>query len=129
MYEQRIEVHLVDGNSLAVRQITLRLSSLTRHRDTELRLLTNLPTRVRAGRIREAYRQRWTIENYLGQLARALNAEIQSLRYPGFVLATAGGTSLARYRGHTRAPTKPRPRRRFNGSRHVSTQKIIEARK
>jgi len=204
-YEQRIEIQLSDGSWQAVRRITVKLSSPTRDGDTEIHLLTNLPQRIRAGRISDAYRKRWTIENCFGHLSRALNAEIRTLCYPGaaglcfslalllfnlmslvrklllthgqysaryeisdvsyyyladeisrsqfamdemisssqwqvfaamplteftrFLKATAKGASLARYRKHARAPTKPPPKRRFDGSRHVSTQKILDARK
>lgn len=202
--EQRIEIQLADGSYETVRRITVKLSSPTRGGDGELHLLTNLPSRVRAGRISNAYRHRWTIENCFGDLSRALNAEIRTLCYPGaaglcfslalllynvmsfvrtlllehgqhserydtsdvsyyyladeiarsqfamdelitsrqwkvfasmsqaefnrFLKGTASAASLARYRKHARGPTKPRPKRRFDGSRHVSTHKIIEAR-
>jgi hypothetical protein len=204
VYEQPIQVQLADGSWRAVRRITVKLSGPTRDGDTEIHLLTNLPMRVRAGRISDAYRKRWTIENCFGHLSRALNAEIRTLCYPGaaglcfslalllfnlmslvrtlllkqgkysaryeitdvsyyyladeisrsqfamdelisrrqwsvfssmssaefaeFLRTTASGASLARYRKHVRGPTKPRPKRRYNGSRHVSTQKILEAR-
>lgn len=35
---------------------------------------------------------------------------------------------LKRYRKHARGPNKPRPKRKFTGSRHVATQAILEAR-
>ncbi|WP_182871486.1 transposase, partial [Rhodopirellula sp. JC639] len=205
VYEQRIEVQLPDGSWKMVRRITVKLSTPARDGDKELHLLTNLPTRVRAGRISTAYRRRWTIENCFGHLSRALNAEIRALCYPQaaglcfslalllfnvmscvrmlllkhgqyskryeisdvsyyyiadeisrsqfvmdelvasrqwkvfasmslaeftrFLRSTAAHASLARYRKHVRGPTKPKPKRRFTGSRHVSTQKILEARK
>ncbi len=205
VYEQRIEIQLADGSWRKVRRITVKLSRPTRDGDTEIHLLTNLPSRVRAVRISKAYRTRWTIENCFGHLSRALNAEIRALCYPGaavlcfslalllfnlmsfvrtlllklgqysdrynitdvsyyyladeisrsqfvmdelisrrqwsafasmpstefnkFLRATASNALLARYRKHVRGPTKPRPKRRFDGRRHVSTQKIIEPRK
>lgn len=35
---------------------------------------------------------------------------------------------LRRYRKHPRGPTKPTPKRKFTGSRHVATQQLLEAR-
>ena len=205
VYEQRIEVQLADGSWKTVRRVTVKLSSPTRDGDRELHLLTNLPARVRAGKISSAYRKRWTIENCFGHLSRALNAEIRTLGYPGaaglcfslalllfnvmslvrwlllkhgqysdryqiddvsyyyiadeilrsqfafdevisrqqwraiatmtskefarFLKQTAAQARLARYRKHIRGPTKPKPKRSFNGTRHVATQKLLEARK
>lgn len=205
VYEQRIEVQLADGSWKAVRRITVKLSTPTRDGDREIHLLTNLPSRVRAGKVSTAYRKRWTIENCFGHLSRALNAEIRTLAYPGaaglcfslalllfnvisfvrwmllkhgqysdryqivdvsyyyiadeisrsqfafdeaitrqqwkvfatmtlsqfarFLKQTAQQARLARYRKHIRGPTKPKPKRSFNGTRHVATQKFIEARK
>jgi predicted DNA-binding protein YlxM (UPF0122 family) len=204
VYEQRIEVQLVDGSWISVRRITVVLSDATRDGDSQLNLLTNLPARVGAGKISSAYRARWTIENCFGHLSRALNAEIRTLCYPGaaglcfslalllfnmmslvrwlllkhgqysdryeiedvsyyyiadeisrsqfafdevidqkqwrifgkmsssafasFLKQTASHAHLARYRKHIRGPTKPRPKRRFNGTRHVATQKLLDAR-
>lgn len=205
VYEQFIEIQLANGIWQEVRRVTVVLSSPTRNGDKELHLLTNLPGRVRAPRIGDAYQTRWTIENCFGHLSRALNAEIRTLCYPGaaglcfslamlvfnvmslvrtlllkhgqsseryeindvsyyyladeicrsqfamdelvtrqqwsafatmsatefaqFLRSTASTASLARYRKHARGPTKPRPKRRFNGTRHVATQKILETRK
>jgi hypothetical protein len=205
VYEQRIEVQLASGRWISVRRITVKLLSPTRDGDRELHLLTNLPSRVRAGKISSAYRKRWTIENCFGHLAKALNAEIQTLGYPGaaglcfslalllfnvmslvrwlvlkhgqlsdryqiddvsyyyiadeisrtqfafdemisrqqwrtlatmasnefarFLKQTAAQARLARYRKHVRGPTKSQPKRSFNGTRHVATQKLLEARK
>jgi len=205
VYEQCIEVQLSDGSWKKVRRITVKLSTPTRFGEKELHLLTNLPSRVRAGRISTAYRKRWTIENCFGHLSRALNAEIRELCYPGaaglcfslalllfnvmslvrmlllkhgqysdryeindvsyyyiadeisrsqfvmdelvtrrqwkslasmsnkefahFLRSTAASASLVHYRKHARGPTKPRPKRNYDGRRHVSTQSILEARK
>lgn len=205
VYEQRIEVRLADGNWKAIRRITVKLSSPTRDGDREIHLLTNLPARVRAGKVSTAYHKRWTIENCFGHLSKALNAEIRTLGYPGaaglcfslalllfnvmslvrwmllkhgqysdryqiddvsyyyiadeisrskftfdemitrqqwqvfanttsnefarFLTKTAKQARLARYRKHIRGPTKPKPKRSFNGTRHVAIQKVLEARK
>ncbi len=81
--EQRIEVQLADDSWKALRRITVRLSKPTRNGDTEIHILTNLPSSVPARRIANAYCNRWTIETCFGYLSQALNAEIRSLCYPG----------------------------------------------
>ena len=63
--------------------MTVKLKSPTRDGDITVTLLTNLPRTVSATTIADAYRQRWTIETCLGHLSRALNAEINTLCYPG----------------------------------------------
>lgn len=83
IFEQVIEVQLADGHWQKIRRITIRLTKPTRNGDTEIYLLSNLPKRVKASSIANAYQQRWTIENCFGHLSRALNAEIRALCYPG----------------------------------------------
>ena len=202
--EQEIEVKLPDGSWYRVRRVSVELKEATRKGDKTLHLLTNLPSSVTAAKISDSYRQRWTIETCLGHLAQSLNAEINTLAYPGaaglcfclaltlfnmmstiksqlranvhdtkskqpieisyyymaleiaasqagleiaidecywdrfsamstsefvrFFQATAGNAIPKRYRKHTRAPKKPPPRRRFTGSRHVASQKLIDQR-
>lgn len=86
VYEQEIEVLLPDGRWQSLRRITVKLSQPTRDGDMELHLLTNLPASVSAVVVADAYSQRWTIETCLGHLAQALNAEINTLAYPGAAL-------------------------------------------
>ncbi len=69
VYEQEIEVQLPDKSWVRVRRITVVLATPTRDGDTELHLLTNLPLRVSAQCVSEAYRGRWTIEVCLGKIA------------------------------------------------------------
>jgi len=86
VYEQEVEVTLPDGSWHRLRRITAKLVEPTRDGDTELHLLTNLPMSVSAVVIADAYAERWTIETCLGHLAQALNAEINTLAYPGAAL-------------------------------------------
>lgn len=86
VYEQEIEALMPDGSWARLRRITIQLAEPTRDDDTELHLLTNLPASVSAILIADAYRERWTIETCLGYLAQALNAEINTLAYPGAAL-------------------------------------------
>lgn len=80
--EEAIEVRLSDGTWKRVRRITIRLTKPTRDNQRVVHLLTNLPDSVSALTIADAYRHRWTIETCLGHLAKALNAEINTLAYP-----------------------------------------------
>jgi hypothetical protein len=86
VYEQQIEVLLPDGSWHRLRRITVKLLKPTRDGATELHLLTNLPASVSAVAIADAYAQRWTIETCLGHVSQALNAEINTLAYPGAAL-------------------------------------------
>jgi hypothetical protein len=86
VYEQEIEVFLPDGSWYRLRRITVALAEPTRDGDTQLHLLSNLRASVLAVAISEAYGNRWTIETCLGHVAQALNAEINTLAYPGAAL-------------------------------------------
>ncbi len=81
--ERDVEIKLPDGHWYRCRQVTIKLKKPTRNGDKTLILLTNLPRSVSAVKIANAYSQRWTIETCLGYLAQALNAEINTLCYPG----------------------------------------------
>lgn len=86
VYEQEVEARLPDGSWHRLRRITVKLVEATRDGDTELHLLTNLPASVLATTIADAYAERWTIETCLGHVSQALNAEINTLAYPGAAL-------------------------------------------
>lgn len=90
LYEQPVE--LIDdwGNRLAVRRITVRLDQPTEDGDSEIHLLTNLPARVKARRIAQAYRGRWKLESAFGELATALHCEIKNLGQPQAALFAFG---------------------------------------
>lgn len=86
VYEQEIEAFLPDGTWYRLRRITVKLVKPTRDGDTELHVLSNLPASVSAISIANAYAQRWKIETALEHVAQALNAEINTLAYPGAAL-------------------------------------------
>jgi hypothetical protein len=86
VYEQEVEVLLPDGSWHRLRRITVKLVEPTRDGDTELHLLSNLPASVSAVAIADGYAERWTIETCLGHVSQALNAEINTLAYPGAAL-------------------------------------------
>ena len=90
VYQQRVD--LIDnwGSRLSARRITIKLDEPTEDGDTEIHILTNLPNRVKATRIAEAYRGRWKLEGAFGELATALHCEISSLGYPPAALFAFG---------------------------------------
>jgi len=96
VYQQRVELTDDWGSRLVARRITIKLDQPTEDGDTEIHLLTNLPSRVKATRIADAYRGRWKLEAVFGELAAALNCEISSLGYPPAALF-AFGVGLVAY--------------------------------
>jgi hypothetical protein len=86
VYEEEVEALLPDGSWHRLRRISVKLVEPTRDGDTQLHLLTNLPASVSAVTIADTYAKRWTIETCLGHVSEALNAEINTLAYPGAAL-------------------------------------------
>ena len=100
VYEQPVQTTDDCGKVLVLRRITIELDEPTSDGDTEIHLLTNLPQRVKATKIAEAYKGRWTIEGAFLELATALKSEISSLGYPpaallGFCVALAAYNVLS----------------------------------
>jgi hypothetical protein len=87
VFEQAIEVYLPNREEwVTARRITIELTEPTRDQEWVIHLITNLPATVLAVDIANAYMGRWTIETSLGHIAQALNAEINTLAYPGAAL-------------------------------------------
>ncbi len=82
VYEQRGRIHDESGNALELRRITIALDVPTRDGDTEIHILTNLPSRVRAKVIARLYQKRWTIETAFQELTVVLKCEVNTLAYP-----------------------------------------------
>ncbi len=82
VYEQKIQLTDEYGDQFTMRRITVALYTATRDGDTEIHLLTNLPKKVRAPRIADAYRKRWTIETAFAKLTSDLRCELNTLGYP-----------------------------------------------
>jgi hypothetical protein len=78
-----------------VRRITLVLDAPTQAGDGEIHLLTNLPTTVRAKRIAQTYRLRWTIEGAFQTLTDVLRCEVKTLGYPKAALFSFAMAVLA----------------------------------
>jgi hypothetical protein len=99
--EQWIEVVDAEGRLHRWRRIEVRLKQPTREGEDHLAIITNLPrSRVKAKRVAELYRQRWTIETAFQELEGHLHSEINTLGYPqaalfGFCLALVAYNTLA----------------------------------
>jgi len=94
VYEQKAAVVDKNGTEHSFRRITVQLDAPTRDGDTEVHVLTNLPTEVSAKTIANLYLQRWTIEGAFGEIATTLRGELDTLAYPkaalfGFCTALA----------------------------------------
>jgi hypothetical protein len=80
--EQGIVIEEEDGRKCHLRRIVVKLKKATEDGDWELAILTNLPDKVSAVCVSEAYRKRWTIEGGFLDLTTTLNCEINTLCYP-----------------------------------------------
>ncbi len=98
----RVETGLVREQAITAehqqarwRRIELALDQPTEDGDTTLRLWSNLPEAVTAGRIAELYRTRWQIEGMFGRLESVLNSELRSLGHPRAALLGFAAAVLA----------------------------------
>jgi len=83
VYEQAILLKDPEtGRERKVRRLTVKLTKATRDGDRELHLLTNVPARVKATRLSDLYRKRWTIETAFQEITDTLACEIDTLGYP-----------------------------------------------
>jgi hypothetical protein len=93
VYEQALRIRDAQGETLALRRITVRLKTPTRDGDTEIHLLANLPVRAASAlKVADLYAKRWTIETMFQELTQTLSCEVNALGYPkaalfGFCLA------------------------------------------
>lgn len=83
LYEQPLEIEdTTTGQTFLVRRVILKLNQQTPEGDREIRLLTNLPAKIKTVKVMELYRQRWTIESHINFLKHCLHGEIESLGKP-----------------------------------------------
>lgn len=111
VYERTLWLEDEQGNAVEVRQIELELDKPTRDDEKTIRLLTNLPTKVRAAKVAELYRERWTIEKLFQSMTQLLRCEVNTLAYPkaalfGFCVALAASNVLAAAKAALRATHK-----------------------
>ena len=111
LYERTLWLEDEEGNEIEVRQIELVLDKPTRDGEKTIRLLTNLPVKVRAAKVAELYRERWTIEKLFHSMTQLLRCEVNTLAYPkaalfGFCVALAASNVLATVKAALRATHK-----------------------
>lgn len=99
VFEQAITLRMGD-NKLHARRIVIRLDTPTRDGDTEIAIVTNLPLRVKACKVANLYRRRWSIETLFAHVERNLQSEISALGYPpaalfGFAVALVAANVFA----------------------------------
>jgi IS4 transposase len=90
VYEQAMRVRdLNSGETMRVRRITIKLTVPTRDGDTELHILSNVPSgRASAAQLACLYGKRWSIETAFFELTTTLSCEINTLGYPKAALFT-----------------------------------------
>ena len=104
IFEQDIEIQY-NGHRLDVRRVVLRLATPTRHGDTDIVVLTNLPTSVAdASTSLRLYRNRWRVEGLFLTVTMNFEGEIKTLAYPkaalfSFTLALVTYNILAIIKG------------------------------
>jgi hypothetical protein len=87
VFEQDVTIRDVDGGVIKTRRVVIRLDAPTRDGDTEMAILTNLPTSAaNALVVADLYRKRWTLETMFQSLTQMLRGEIDTLAYPGAAL-------------------------------------------
>lgn len=88
LFEQPVTLRL-DGESLRIRRIVLRLDTPTRDGDTEMAILTNLEANVASATVvADLYRRRWSVESLFARVERNLQSELAALGYPGAAVFT-----------------------------------------
>lgn len=99
--EQVIAIEDDQGQRLALRRIVLVLDRPTRDGETEIVLLTNVPSQAASAcALADLYRSRWLIEGAFQDLAEHLSSEINTLGYPraalfGFCVALVASNVLS----------------------------------
>jgi Transposase DDE domain len=100
LYEQRA-LTTQGGRTVKMRRITIVLDQPTRDGDTEIHILTNLPSKDAAARkVAELYQKRWRIENRFYEVTQTLECEPNTLGYPkaalfAFCLAMMASNAVA----------------------------------
>jgi hypothetical protein len=108
VYEQAAEIQLA-GRKLKLRRVTVVLDTPTRDGETELHIMTNLPSKVASAcRVAELYRTRWKIENRFYEVTQTLECEPNTLGYPkaalfAFCLAMVASNGVALLKASLRA--------------------------
>jgi IS4 transposase len=90
VYEQAMHVRdPASGETMRVRRLTIKLKVPTRDGDTELHILSNVPSgRASATHLARVYGKRWSIETAFFEITTTLSCEINTLAYPKAALFT-----------------------------------------
>jgi hypothetical protein len=90
VYEQALLVGDPEsGEMMRLRRLTIKLKVPTRDGDTELHILSNVPSgRASAAQLARVYGQRWSIETAFFEITTTLSCEINTLSYPKAALFT-----------------------------------------
>jgi hypothetical protein len=81
VYEQKMKLSAKD-DAMVVRRITVELDVPTRDGETEIHVLTNLPTKIDGRTISDVYSLRWEIETAFHVLQMTLTCELASVGHP-----------------------------------------------
>lgn len=81
VYEQAMKLSATD-DAMVVRRVTVELDKPTRDGDSEIHILTNLPSEVRATKVAELYRHRWEEETAFNVLQMTLTCEHSGVGHP-----------------------------------------------
>jgi IS4 transposase len=84
VYEQLMRVRdPTSGETMLMRRMTVKLKVPTRDGDTELHVLSNVPSgRATAAQLARVYGKRWSIETAFFEITTTLSCEINTLGYP-----------------------------------------------
>jgi hypothetical protein len=90
VYEQTMYVRdPASRETMRLRRITIKLKVPTRDGDTELHILSNVPSgRASAAHLARVYGKRWSIETAFFEITTTLSCEINTLGYPKAALFT-----------------------------------------
>ena len=90
VYEQAMQIRdPATGETMRIRRITIKLKVPTRDGDTELHILSNVPSgRASAAQLARVYGKRWSIETAFFEITTTLTCEINTLGYPKAALFT-----------------------------------------
>jgi hypothetical protein len=82
VFEQQVRLHH-DGQELTLRRVLVRLVKPTRDGESEIAVLSNLPSATADGkRVAQLYRERWSVETLFQVVSETFKCEIKSLGYP-----------------------------------------------
>jgi hypothetical protein len=132
LFEQEGILHCTNKRSIKnKRSITLRVITLERFEPTdsgkaEIVFLTNLPKKVTAICVAQAYRRRWRIENTFQDLKQVVESEISTLGYPsaalfGFVVGCVIQNVIALTEHALQKASQKQPARRSNSTSSTKT--------